>query len=60
MFRLGTLREALAATGTGVTDESSAIEAMGLAPRLVEGAYENLKVTYPADFALAERLMRAR
>ncbi|MCU0775629.1 MAG: 2-C-methyl-D-erythritol 4-phosphate cytidylyltransferase [Ideonella sp.] len=60
MFRLGMLREALATAGTAVTDESSALEAMGFAPRLVEGAYENLKVTYPADFALAERLMRSR
>ena len=43
--------------GSAVTDESSAIEALGLAPRLVPGAVENFKVTYPADFALAARLL---
>jgi len=62
MFRLGLLREALAAAsvaGVAVTDEASAIEALGLAPRLVRGELENFKLTYPADFALAERLMAA-
>jgi len=60
MFRLGLLRRALAAAGDGVTDEASAIEALGHAPRLVPGALENFKLTWPADFALAERLLRTR
>lgn len=60
MFRLGLLERALRSAGPGVTDESSAIEALGLAPRLVPGALENLKVTWPADFALAERLLETR
>ncbi|WP_280155732.1 2-C-methyl-D-erythritol 4-phosphate cytidylyltransferase [Piscinibacter sp. XHJ-5] len=60
MFRLGTLREALVHAGPGVTDEASAIEAMGLAPRLVRGSPENFKLTYPQDFELAERLLRTR
>ena len=60
MFRIGPLREALAAAGAAVTDEASAMELMGLAPRLVAGALENFKITYPADFALAERLLRTR
>jgi 2-C-methyl-D-erythritol 4-phosphate cytidylyltransferase/2-C-methyl-D-erythritol 4-phosphate cytidylyltransferase/2-C-methyl-D-erythritol 2,4-cyclodiphosphate synthase len=60
MFRLGLLREALAAAGDAVTDEASAIESLGLAPRLVTGALENFKLTWPADFALAERLLRTR
>jgi 2-C-methyl-D-erythritol 4-phosphate cytidylyltransferase len=60
MFRLGLLRRALSAAGPAVTDESSALEALGHAPRLVLGAHENFKVTYPADFALAERLLRSR
>jgi 2-C-methyl-D-erythritol 4-phosphate cytidylyltransferase len=57
MFRLGLLKEALL-RASDVTDESSAVEAMGHAPRLVRGAFENLKVTWPSDFALAERLLR--
>lgn len=59
MFRLGLLEQALR-NGQAVTDESGAIEALGLAPRLVTGELENLKVTFPADFALAERLLVSR
>jgi 2-C-methyl-D-erythritol 4-phosphate cytidylyltransferase len=60
MFRIGMLREALAAAGAAVTDEASAIEALGHAPLLVPGPMENFKITWPADFALAERLLRTR
>jgi 2-C-methyl-D-erythritol 4-phosphate cytidylyltransferase len=60
MFRLGLLRPALAAAGDAVTDESSAVEALGHQPLLVESPLENFKVTWPADFALAERLLRSR
>ncbi len=60
MFRLGPLRRALDRAGDAVTDEASAIEAAGGAPRLVPGALENFKVTYPADFALAERMLSTR
>ena len=62
MFRLGALHAALAdaaATGfAGITDESSAMERLGLAPRLVPGSAMNLKVTYPADFAFAEAVLK--
>jgi 2-C-methyl-D-erythritol 4-phosphate cytidylyltransferase len=57
MFRLGLLRQALAAAGDGVTDEASAIEALGHQPLLVRGEPDNFKLTWPADFALAERLL---
>lgn len=63
MFRLGRLQRALQgalAAGIAVTDEASAIEWDGGAPRLVEGHAENIKVTYPADFAVAERILKAR
>jgi 2-C-methyl-D-erythritol 4-phosphate cytidylyltransferase len=60
MFRLGLLQRALAAATDAVTDESSAVEALGLAPRLVTGDLENLKVTWPQDFALAARLLETR
>ncbi len=60
MFRLGLLMPALAHAGTDttITDEASAIEALGHAPKLVPGDYQNIKVTWPEDFALAERLMQ--
>ncbi|MEK8052122.1 2-C-methyl-D-erythritol 4-phosphate cytidylyltransferase [Ideonella sp. DXS22W] len=60
MFRLGLLEPALrqaAEAGTAITDESSAVEALGHAPRLVRGDLENLKITYQPDFGLAERLL---
>lgn len=60
MFRLGLLRRALAQAGPGVTDEASAIEALGLQPRLVPGSALNLKVTWPEDFALAAAVLAGR
>ncbi len=64
MFRLQLLHDALADVAgsgfAGITDEASAIERMGLRPRLVEGTAQNFKVTYPADFALAEAILRSR
>ena len=60
MFRLGALIEALQQAGDQVTDESSAMEQMGLQPLLVPGSAQNFKVTYPEDFALAEAVLNAR
>ena len=60
MFRLGLLRQALAQASEQVTDESSAIEALGLRPLLVPGSAQNFKVTYPEDFALAEAVLQMR
>ncbi|HZW14300.1 MAG TPA: 2-C-methyl-D-erythritol 4-phosphate cytidylyltransferase [Noviherbaspirillum sp.] len=53
MFRYALLRRALEQAKT-VTDEASAVEAMGLKPKLVEGSPRNFKVTLPHDVALAE------
>lgn len=60
MFRVGGLQRALALAGDAVTDEASAIEALGLAPRLVPGDTTNFKVTVAQDFALAQALLLAR
>lgn len=60
MFRLGDLARALACAGDSVTDESSAIEALGWSPRLVEGDRANFKVTVAQDFAMAEAILQAR
>lgn len=62
MFRLSALTEALQAARSSsreVTDEAGAMEAEGLAPRLVEGRGDNLKVTRPEDLALAEFYLSA-
>ena len=63
MFRYGLLRKALAAAiaaGECVTDEAAAMERAGHRPALVAGSGANLKVTTPADLALAEAVLRAR
>jgi 2-C-methyl-D-erythritol 4-phosphate cytidylyltransferase len=60
MFRIGALRAALERAGPGVTDEASAMEAVGLRPLLVPGGAQNFKVTYPEDFALAEAVLLQR
>ncbi len=64
MFRVGALHAALAAHAAqgfaGITDEASAIEATGQRPLLVRGSAQNLKVTYPEDFALAEAILGSR
>ncbi|MDA0225012.1 MAG: 2-C-methyl-D-erythritol 4-phosphate cytidylyltransferase [Proteobacteria bacterium] len=57
MFRVGLLAQALRDAKGPVTDEASAVEQLGLAPRLVEGSRENLKVTWRGDIALAEVLL---
>ncbi|GHB25504.1 2-C-methyl-D-erythritol 4-phosphate cytidylyltransferase [Salinicola rhizosphaerae] len=59
-FRFDLLRQALdaaLATGAAVTDEASAIEAMGLSPRLVRGSRHNLKITHPEDLAMAANIL---
>lgn len=62
-FRFGLLRRALEQarrTGISVTDESSAVEALGLSPRLVAGRRDNLKITHPEDLALAAQILAAQ
>lgn len=44
--------------GVQVTDEASAFERLGAFPQLLEGAADNIKITTPADLALAEFLLR--
>lgn len=52
--RLFRALDAALAAGVAVTDEASAVERDGGRPRLVPGSVANLKVTRPADRALAE------
>ena len=59
MFRTGLLLRGLQAAPQ-VTDEASAIEALGLHPRLVLSEPSNFKVTYAQDMQLAELLLRKR
>jgi len=62
-FRRDLLQQALArarSDGIVATDEAMAVERLGRKPRLVEGREDNLKVTTPADLALADYLLAAR
>jgi 2-C-methyl-D-erythritol 4-phosphate cytidylyltransferase len=63
MFRFAILQRALEqalAAGLEVTDDASAIEALGLKPRLVVGRADNLKITVPEDLDSAARILATR
>jgi 2-C-methyl-D-erythritol 4-phosphate cytidylyltransferase/2-C-methyl-D-erythritol 2,4-cyclodiphosphate synthase len=49
-----------AAAGRALTDDAAVVEAAGIAPLIVAGSEDNLKVTTTADLAAAERLIAAR
>lgn len=61
MFRWRLLADALEAVTdpNTITDEASAVEALGLSPRLVPGHPRNLKVTLPDDVRIAEMYLAA-
>lgn len=43
-----------------LTDESSAMEAAGYAPKLVAGSADNIKITQPEDIQMAEHFLNAQ
>ena len=56
MFRFDLLKQALSnavSANLDLTDEASAIEAMGLKPIIVPGDRSNIKITYDSDLELA-------
>lgn len=60
MFRHRVLLDALldaSRNARDITDEASAIEAIGLHPKLVEGSARNFKVTLQEDMQAAERYL---
>ena len=62
MFRLkrlrGALARALASGADDITDDAAAIERDGGRPVVVEGHPDNIKITRPADLALAELFLQ--
>ena len=54
------MQRALHSLGSSATDEASAVEHLGMHPKLVPGGAHNFKVTYPQDFALAEAVLTQR
>lgn len=62
LFQAGLLKTALLNAidkGFVVTDEASAIEALGRHPLIVPGSSRNIKITTPEDLAFAEYLLEA-
>jgi 2-C-methyl-D-erythritol 4-phosphate cytidylyltransferase len=62
MFRYSVLTKALEHTiqnARHITDEASAVEALGLPVALVAGRADNIKVTYPEDLQLAAAILQA-
>lgn len=60
MFRFKILSQALQQAiinDNYITDEASAIEALGFVPMIVEGRTDNIKITYHEDLALAEKYL---
>jgi 2-C-methyl-D-erythritol 4-phosphate cytidylyltransferase len=61
MFRYGLLARACAnPAARECTDEAQAVEAQGLAPRLIRGSVANLKVTFPDDLHLAAAILASQ
>ena len=58
MFRYGVLLRALQ-SALHATDEASAVEALGLHPKLVEGSTRNIKVTFGTDLELAALILQS-
>jgi 2-C-methyl-D-erythritol 4-phosphate cytidylyltransferase len=59
MFRFGVLWDAYKANrALECTDEAQAVERLGFRPKLVLGSSANIKVTFPADMALAAAILR--
>ncbi len=60
MFRFTVLYQALKNAKQQkliVTDEASAVELLGYQPKLVLGAHDNLKITFPSDLLLAQYIL---
>lgn len=61
MFRVGELHSALQTALTqnlNVTDEASAMEAVGVRPTIVADSRDNIKITQAEDLALAEWILQ--
>lgn len=63
VFDADLLRGALASAqknGLPLTDDCSAVEALGMPVQLTDGSEENLKITIPLDLVLAEAILEGR
>ena len=60
-FQAGTIKESLPATLSGnFTDDASVVEQTGVNINLIGGSYQNIKITFPEDIAIAEFLLKTK
>lgn len=60
-FQSGLIKKAyLQPFNDGFTDDASVAEKDGAFIHLIEGNYQNIKITYPEDIAIAEMLLKRR
>ncbi|MCI8438116.1 MAG: 2-C-methyl-D-erythritol 4-phosphate cytidylyltransferase [Oscillospiraceae bacterium] len=52
--------QAAAEAGAAVTDDCAAVERLGKEVYILDGSYENIKITTPEDIALAEAILQRR
>lgn len=57
LFQTALLQRALSGDLSGITDEASAIERLGIRPKLVQGDTRNLKLTLPQDEHIVRLLL---
>ena len=55
----GALTKAIS-EGWSITDDASAVEKMGIKILVVDGSAENIKLTSPFDFYIAEKILDNR
>ena len=60
MFSFKIIRDAYQNADEDVTDSASLVERLGYKVKLYMGSYDNIKITAPADLALAEILWQKR
>lgn len=60
-FRIDLIKNAyFKATGNNFTDDATVLENTGVSINLVAGNRENIKITTPADFPIAEALLKSK
>jgi 2-C-methyl-D-erythritol 4-phosphate cytidylyltransferase/2-C-methyl-D-erythritol 2,4-cyclodiphosphate synthase len=60
-FRYGDLLKAHQnAKSENITDDTMLVSALGIAVKIVPGSPENIKITYPEDLAMAEKLLNTQ
>jgi len=60
IFRFDIIKEVYSKAAGDFTDDAALVETLGIRVKLYMGAYDNIKLTTPADLALAEALWQRR